>query len=245
MGRHSSSVQQPLNFGRMRKRCVLAALVVCGIRAADVVTEIRLGQYGSALHHIDEQLKQQPGNPNLWTLRGIAFSNLKKPEDSLRSFEKALSISPKLLPALEGAAQAAYSVRDRRAAQLVHQVLALQPENGTAHAMAGSLSVEAKDCTSAIAHFRRANAEIADSALALSQYGVCLVEKNQPGEAVPRLQRALVLQPDNTAATYNLALALHLLHRTGEAEALLEKVHPDSESFELARGNLYGKGQHP
>ena len=226
-------MQQRVNFGRIRKRCLLLALVVCRTRAADVVTEIRLGQYGDALHHIDQQLKQQPGNPNLWTLRGIALSNLKKPEEGLRSFEKALSISPKLLPALEGAAETAYSVRDRRAAQLVDQVLALQPENGTAHAMAGSLAVEAKGCTSAIAHFRRANAEIADSALALSQYGVCLVEENQPAEAVPRLERALVLQPDSTATTYNLALALHLLHRTDQAEALLEKLHPDSESLNL------------
>ena len=165
---------------------------VCGTRAADVVTEIRPVNTGDALHHIDEQLKQQPGNPNLWTLRGIALSNLKKPEESLRSFEKALSISPKLLPALEGAAETAYSVRDRRAAQFVDQVLALQPENGTAHAMAGSLAVEAKDCTSAVAHFRRANAEIADSALALSQYGACLVEKKSAGGSSSASRKSLV-----------------------------------------------------
>lgn len=237
MGRHPSPVHQSVKFGRelsrVVKRCLPLLMLLLRVRAADVITEIKHGQYDIALQHIDEQLKQQPGNPNLWTLRGIALSNLKKPEQSLRSFEKALSISPKSLAALEGAAETAYSIRDRRAAQFIDQILALQPENGTAHAMAASLAVEAKDCTSAIAHFRRANAEIAKNALALSRYGACLVERNQPADAVPPLEKALSLSTDDAATTYNLALALKLLHRTDEAEALLQQMHPDSESLNL------------
>lgn len=217
----------------IKRRVLLLVVVVLRTSAADVVTEIRHGQYGDALQHIDEQLKEQPGNPNLWTLRGIALSNLKKPGESLQSFEKALSISPKLMAALEGAAEAAYSIRDRRAAQLVDRVLALQPENGTAHAMAGSLAVEAKDCTSAVDHFRRAKADIANNALALSQYGACLVETNQAADAVPPLERALSISRNNPAATYNLAVALEQLHQTEEAAALLQKMAPASESLNL------------
>jgi tetratricopeptide (TPR) repeat protein len=230
-------VHQPVNLVRVVtsivKRWPLLVVLVLRTTAADVVTEIRQGQYGDALQHVDEQLKQQPGNPNLWTLRGVALSNLRKPEESLRSFERALSISPKSLPALEGAAETAYSIRDRRAAHLINQVLALQPENGTAHAMAGSLAVEAKDCTSAVDHFRRAKAEIADNALALSQYGACLIERNQPVDAVPPLEKALSLNRDSTATAYNLALALQLLHRTDESATLLQTLHPDSESLNL------------
>jgi tetratricopeptide (TPR) repeat protein len=230
-------VHQPVNLvpvaTGIAKRWLLLMVLVLRTTAADVVTEIRQGQYGDALQHVDEQLKQQPGNPNLWTLRGVALSNLRKPEESLRSFERALLISPKSLPALEGAAETAYSIRDRRAAHLINQVLALQPENGTAHAMAGSLAVEAKDCTSAVDHFRRAKAEIADNALALSQYGACLIERNQPVDAVPPLEQALSLNRDSTATTYNLALALQLLHRTDESAALLQTLHPDSESLNL------------
>ena len=94
--------------------------------------------------NIDEQLKEQPGNPHLWTLRGIALSKLKRADESLDSFEKALAISPKLLPALEGAAETAYSIRDKRAGDWLDRVIALQPDNATAHAMAAALAVESK-----------------------------------------------------------------------------------------------------
>jgi tetratricopeptide (TPR) repeat protein len=214
-------------------RFLLSLALALRIAASDIVTELKQGKYGDALQTVDEQLKQEPVNPHLWVLRGIALANLKKPDESLQSFERALSISPKLLAALEGAAETAYAIRDKRAPGLIDRVLALQPGNETAHAMAAALAVEAKDCNSAVAHFKRAQSAVADNRQALSQYGACLVQTNEPALAVPVLERALSLDSKNAATAYNLALAMQLSHRTDDAIELLEKIPPDSESLNL------------
>ena len=221
-------------------RFIVVLFLVLGLHAADIVGALKQGRYPDALREADEQLKQQPGNPLLWTLRGMALSNLKKPQESLRSFDKALSLSPKFLPALEGAAETAYAVRDGRAAKLLDRILALQPTDETAHAMAAALSVEAKNCNAAIDHFTKAEHAIANSPLALAQFGACLVDTDRPSDAVPVFEKALSLKSGDLATQYNLALALQLSHQTDKAITILEKLPPESQTLNLL-GEAYAE----
>ncbi len=55
-----------------------------------------------------------PEDKRLWTLRGMALSGSGSTAEALSSFKHALSLDPHYLPALEGAAQAAFRNRVAR-----------------------------------------------------------------------------------------------------------------------------------
>jgi Flp pilus assembly protein TadD len=72
---------------------------------APVTSALRAGQFDEALQLLQPELEQQPKNPQLWALRGIALSGEGNKKEALGAFQHALSIAPDYLPALEGAAQ--------------------------------------------------------------------------------------------------------------------------------------------
>ena len=97
--------------------CVLAALVSSCVFTfaqttpsgiAPVTSALRAGKFDEALQVLQPELEQQPKNPQLWTLRGIAFSGKGNKKEALGAFQHALTIAPDYLPALEGAAQIEY-----------------------------------------------------------------------------------------------------------------------------------------
>ncbi len=90
-------------------------------------------------------------------IAGNGFMNLKKPQESLRSFDKALSLSPKFLPALEGAAETAYAVRDGRARNCSIVLLRYSlPTN--CHAMAAALFAGGKELQRCYRSFHKSRA---------------------------------------------------------------------------------------
>ena len=60
------------------------------------------------LDQLESRLTNEPANPRLLAARGIALGHLGRDGEGLQSLEKALTISPKFLPALEGAAEISY-----------------------------------------------------------------------------------------------------------------------------------------
>ena len=87
------------------------------------------------------------------TLRGIALSREGQMSGAKESFDQALQSCPESLPALEGAAQIAYSTRSPGASALLHRILLQRPDDQTSHAMLGTLSFQHGDCPAAIDHF--------------------------------------------------------------------------------------------
>jgi superkiller protein 3 len=85
-------------------------------------------------------------------------------------------------------------------------VLAREPDDETAHAMAGALAVEADSCADAVAHFARSGAALQANRLALAQYGGCLLRRKRPREAADVFQRLVETSPGDPAAHYNLAV---------------------------------------
>lgn len=112
-----------------------------------------------------------------------------------RILETALRFSPDYLPALEGAAEAAYKLGDDRAQLFLHRVVALKPSDPTAHAMLGAIAYKRHDCKSAVPYFDRAESAISSNPDALSQYGVCLLIVDRAKDAVAVLTGALRLAP--------------------------------------------------
>lgn len=60
------------------------------------VKYLRKGEYEKALKHINKKLKQQPNIGGFWNNKGLALLHLKRLNDALFCFEKALELKPDL-----------------------------------------------------------------------------------------------------------------------------------------------------
>ena len=232
--------QVPGRFRGARRTLALLwalAAVLSAEEPANLDSAVRAGRFAEAVRLADASLKGDPGNPRLWTLRGVALEQLDRLPESLRSFERALSISPKFLPGIEGAAETAYRLKDPRAIGFVERALDLAPDNETAHAMAGALAFEAKNFPAAAGHFARSGSATANNPSALTQYGASLIETGRNKEAAAQLKSALVQRPASIVARYDLGLALYLDGRSLEAIAALAPLsvgpRPDVDALNL------------
>ncbi len=185
-----------------------AVLVASGAAAQpDELTDaLAGGRFGEALGLADDRLKSAAADARLWSIRGIALEKLERLPESLASFERALTLDPGSLAALQGAAEVAYRTRGPKAAALVARVVLRDPGSETAHAMAAALAVEGNQCAAAVDHFARSASVLRQNPPASAQYAGCLLEMKRPREAAQVFQRLVEASPGNPAARYNLAV---------------------------------------
>ena len=127
---------------------------------------IRAQQYSQALQAIESGLRSAPRDARLWTLKGILLSIESRNQQASVAFAHALNLAPNDLAALKGEAQLAYQDHNRSAVPLLHQILALSPEDETAHEMLGNFESDAGDCQAAIRDFEQ-------SVAAIGRHSVC------------------------------------------------------------------------
>ena len=192
--------------------------------AVSVESALRERNFRQALDLVRLQLRQSPKNARLWTLEGMAFAGLGRDREALSAYNSALSIAPDYLAALEGAAELEYKAGSSRAVPLLNRIVKLRPEDPTSHAMLGVLAYKQHDCTSAVKYFRASRELIASQPAALAQYGSCLVDLQQPDDALPLFQQLLALQPEDPHARYNLAVVQLTAHRPKDALATLQPL---------------------
>ncbi len=102
---------------------------------------IAAGQYAQALKTIKIALRSNPKDVRLWIAEGLAYRGLGRHQQSLASFQQALARTPTLMPALEGAAEAAFAVHDPSATNptaLAQLMLALRRLGRTEEASAAA-----------------------------------------------------------------------------------------------------------
>ena len=208
----------------------------------------RAGKFADAVAICDAQLNANPQDATLWTGRALALAKLGRNAESLKSFERAIELRPNFAPALEGASELAYRIHDPQAQGLLAKLLNLDPQNRTAHAMAGVLAFEQHDYRAATAHFGKAGPELADNQQAYSFYGACLLKLNRPQEAGTVFTTLLKRSPASANVRYNLGYAQLLSGHPDEAvetlRPLIEGEHPDVSalnlmaSAEAANGNV-------
>src|SRR5437879_3718425 len=189
-----------------------------------VESALRERNFQQALDLVRPQLRQSPRNARLWTLEGIALAGLGRDREALSAYNSALSVSPDYLAALEGAAELEYKAGSPRAIQLLNHIVKLRPDDHTSHAMLGVLAYKQHDCNSAVKHFHASRELIASQPAALAQYGSCLMDIQQPDDAIPLFQQLLAMQPDDPHARYNLALVQLSAHRSKDAITTLQPV---------------------
>ncbi len=204
----------------------------------DIVSAMKAGQFDLAINMCHAAEKASPKDPRIWTLEGIALTNLQRPEQALAAYNRALELDPRSLPALEGAAELEYKQGNKRAIPLLERILAIRPDDPTTHAMLAVMQYKEKDCARAIENFKQAGTVTANQPLALTQYGFCLTELNRFEESIPIFEQVVQLQPEAHDARYNLALAQWRSNHAADAlvalQPLLESGNPDADLLSLA-----------
>ncbi len=252
MGRaESGSFQRSIEWGRKLKPSKLiataSAILVCGLTtwaqtASSTVPAaseaLRRGQFQTALNLTIEALAKTSRDFRLWTLRGIALSDLHRQKQALAAYNHALSLAPRYVPALEGAAEIEYQARGPRAIPLLQELLSEDPDNQTTHAMLAVLYYTQNNCAVALRHFDRSLSLIATQPLAYEQYGACLYRTSQYDRAAEIFGRLLAVRPENRQIRYDLALALWMAKRNKSALEALDPIvrssTPDANVLSLA-----------
>ncbi len=202
-----------------------------------IIADIRAGKYTEARQKLDYAIKQSPQDAALWTLNGFALSHLGQQKEALASYKQAIQVSPDYLPALEGAAQIEYQLSDQSAVPLLQRIVAIHPADETSHAMLATLAFERRDCRTAADEFRHSQTLTSSNVSSLDEYGSCLLQLREPGDAVKIFQRVGELRPQSEKARYNLAVAQVSAKRYGDAIAtlkpLVSKRPPDGDCLDV------------
>jgi tetratricopeptide (TPR) repeat protein len=211
------------------------------------VDAFQAGRFADALAIADQQLKAQPADAKLWTERAMSLEKLGRNSDSISSFQHALALAPRFVPALKRAAELAYRIRDPKALTFVEKLLDTDPGNPTAHAMAGVLAFEKRDFGNAAEHFEQTGPALASNEQAYSLYGACLLELGNGQKAVPIFRDLLERYPRSVNVRYNLGYAQLVAGRPAEAIAALRPLttgeRPDTSALNLLASAEAADGQ--
>jgi tetratricopeptide (TPR) repeat protein len=216
---------------------------------APVTSALRAGRFDEALQLLQPELEQQPKNPQLWALRGIALSGKGTKKDALSAFHHALTVSPDYLPALEGAAQIEYDSGGNGAAPLLEHILKLHPGDATSHAMLAVLDYRRGDCAAAVPHFEQAGAVVDRQPEAMQAYGDCLMKLKETKKGIAIFARALAQSNEDVHARYRLASAQIAAQSPKDAIAtlqpLLHQNTADADVLALAASAYEADGNTP
>jgi tetratricopeptide (TPR) repeat protein len=207
-----------------RSTDVQAQAVARSSSPADIIQALQSGQFDEALRMSQIELKGHPGDKRLWVLRGMAFSGKGSSSEALVSFKHALSLDPRYLPALEGAAQAAFRKGSPEARAFLSTILAVHPDDPTSNAMLGFVEYRDKDCKDAVASFERGRIVLSSDGNALGAYGYCLATMERYDEATDVFSKALTLDPQSQQVRLDLALVQWKANRPQEALATLQPL---------------------
>jgi tetratricopeptide (TPR) repeat protein len=202
---------------------------------ADVIQALQSQQFDEALRLSQLDLKKYPGDKRLWTLRGMALSGRGSASEALTSFKHALSLDPHYLPALEGAAQAAFRKGSPEAKSFLSTILSEHPEDPTSNAMLGFVEYRDKDCKDAVASFERGQVALSSDANALGAYGYCLATLERYDEAMDVFSKALHLDPESQHVRLDLALVQWRTNHPQDALATLRPLMDTTPALPTAQ----------
>lgn len=161
-----------------------------------------------ALQAVNTSLRSSPGNPNLWTIKGIILSIEGKRTEALSAFDRALHLAPGNMAALRGEVELLDQKGDRRAVPLLHHILALSPHDPTAHEMLALYEERSGKCQAAIADFRESGDGMKQHPASIAAYGSCLHAIGNTQQAISIFQELVDRFPQAPYARYDLALVL-------------------------------------
>jgi tetratricopeptide (TPR) repeat protein len=202
------------------------------------VIEHRRGKHASALTLIDLSLAKNSQNASAWSNRGNALSALKRFDEAIASYDRALAVAPAFAFALSNRGAALFALnRFDEAVASYDRALAAQPDYIEALSNRGNALMALKRFDAALASFDRALALRPDYAEGHLNRGVVLHELKRLDEAIESFDRALALRPDFVEALSNRGSVLHDLKRFDEALASCDRALALQPQFAQAHAN--------
>jgi tetratricopeptide (TPR) repeat protein len=202
-----------------------------------IASALRGREFEKALQLLQPALQNSPKNPQLWMLRGLAYSGKGDSKTALASYQHALSVSPDYLPALEGASQIEYEAGSQDAIPLLEHVLKIRPNDVTSHAMLAALAEKNGDCVTAVKHFSQTGPMLDSQPEALQAYGICLLKLKQNDDAVRVYQQLMTSHPDDIRCRRALAAVQFAAGMPRDALITVQPLlgsNPDVSTMRLA-----------
>jgi tetratricopeptide (TPR) repeat protein len=177
-----------------------------------------------ATHASQELAMRAPNSPQAHELNAESLEMQGKWDQASKEYQKVLKENPRLpgihfkvgrllLSAPNPPADVA-----EQAKKEFQQELEIDPSNAGAEYVLGELAREAQQWDDAVKHFTRAAKLDSSFGDAYLGWGVALVSTKKFSEAVPPLELAVKLEPQNPAAHYNLAIAYTRTGRKQEGD---------------------------
>lgn len=187
------------------------------------VLHLAAGRFGDAEFCFRAALAETGSSGELLTLWGDALRNLRRNEDALAAYDRALSLDPSQARAHGGRALALQMTGNVRAAEeSFRSALAVEPANAGLLLEFGNLLKAAGRFADALSIYSKALAARPDYAEAFNNRGTVLQTLERHSDALADFERALKINPDHLFAHLNRGIALCRLGRVESAVAAFE-----------------------
>ena len=215
--------------------CVLSAHLLSQTQseAGSIYSLLQARNFVAADSAARKFLERSPGNCPVRTMLALALRGEDQPQAAYRSFLETTKLCPQSVPALEGAAELAYSESFPEAEDLLTRLIRLRPAQETAHAMLGAIEARAGNCAASVEQYAQSPTKVGRSSAALRQYGGCLLVLGRATEASDALAQLLSLQ-DNGPNRKALASAQMQQGKRSEALATLRPLLAPGSSDDAA-----------
>jgi tetratricopeptide (TPR) repeat protein len=173
-----------------------------------------------------------------YTLWGNALSDLKRPEEAIEQFKKAIALDPNYAYAYNnwGSALSALK-RPEEAIELFKKAVTLDPNYAYAYNNWGNALYTLKRPAEAIEQFQKAVSLDPNDAVAYNNWGNALYTLKRPAEAIEQYKKAIALDPKYAFAYNNCGSALFALKRPEEAIELFKNAIALDPNFSFAYFN--------
>ncbi|MDQ4120270.1 MAG: tetratricopeptide repeat protein [Acidobacteriota bacterium] len=187
----------------------------------------------AAVIRLNEALKEFPNSARLWLALGIANLNDNKSAEARAAFERALSINPKLVPALAYLATTFVDQgRNDEAVKIFERGILLDEKNAVLHYLLADtlLKTANPNLTRVESALKRAVELDPDLASAHSALGRLYARQERWAEAAASLELATKLEPKSAETLYQLGRVYARLKRTNESRSVLAKFKELSDT---------------
>src|SRR5687768_652925 len=183
-----------------------------------------LGEFQLANDAYRIATERAPNDPSLHTGWGELFLQVHNNAEAAKSFQDALSVDGKWIPALVGMAEALIDVNPPAAEKAVQQALALDPDVGEAHLLKARLELDKSDRDAAKKSIEKAKEINPVSLDALALSGAVAYVEDRPADLQREVSAALKINP-RFAGAYRVPAELAAAnYRFEEAVALSRKA---------------------
>ena len=201
------------------------------------VLACQTGDLGRGEQLIAQAIKVDPDNALAYLNHGNALKDLRRLDDALRCYNKAITLNSNLVDAHGNRSIVLYYLgRFDEALASYDRTIALRPNHAEAYNNRGSALINLSRLDEALVSCEKAIALKPDYAEAYSNLGYILFDLNRFDQALVRFEKAVALKPDFARAWSGLGSVLHALKRFDDALASFNRALAVDPDFPGAQG---------